>query len=310
MIILGCIFLGKALTPRSTTGNQYAVDAFHSLPENSIEVIGYGSSHIFKGLDCKEMYNNYGIGIYNYGNNWQSIDTTKLFIEDSLRTQSPKVILIETFNINKTHAIGVLDGELLSTYSMPNFDKKSQFLSKQFDSDLENMFGYYIPLFAVHDTWSNMEESAVNSSHTLEKYLHEMGFSRYSKTKKVELGDYTSKSLPLKKDSIKTLDSIVEICKEKNIQIIFYTAPMGHEYYYCDSIKNYAAQNGCAYINFFELYDEVGFDGSKDFIDGGHVNEKGAQKIANYLGKYISENYSVTDFRKVKNNIWEQNFNK
>ena len=127
MIILGCIFWGKALTPRSTTGNICAVDAFHLLPKNSVEVIGYGSSHIFKGLDCKEMYNNYGIGIYNYGNNWQSIDTTKLFIEDSLRTQSPKVILIETFNINKTHSIGVLDGELLSTHSMPIFNKKDSF---------------------------------------------------------------------------------------------------------------------------------------------------------------------------------------
>ena len=308
MIILGCIFWGKALTPRSTTGNICAVDAFHLLPENSIEVIGYGSSHIFKGLDCKEMYNNYGIGIYNYGNNWQSIDTTKLFIEDSLRTQSPKIILIETYNINKTHQVGVLDGELLSTYSIPIFSQKSKFVSKQLNNNPENVFGYYIPLFAVHDTWSNMKESSLYCPVSTQKTLKEMGFRRYKDSKKVKLGDYTSKSLPLKKESIKILDSIVKICKEKNIQIIFYTAPMGHEYYYCNSIKKYAAQNGCEYINFFELYDEVGFDGSKDFMDKGHLNSNGAKKIANYLGKYIAENYSVTDFRKVENNIWEQNF--
>ena len=48
----------------------------------------------------------------------------------------------------------------------------------------------------------------------------------------------------------------------------------------------------------------------KRLAKNSHLNSNGAKKIANYLGKYIAENYSVTDFRKVENNIWEQNFNK
>lgn len=49
------------------------------MPENTIEVIGYGSSRMWRGLAPIEMYEAYGIGAYNYGCNWQHINTTELF---------------------------------------------------------------------------------------------------------------------------------------------------------------------------------------------------------------------------------------
>ena len=44
-----------------------AIKTFHELPENSIDVIAYGSSHTWKGLNTMKMYEDYGIGAYNYG---------------------------------------------------------------------------------------------------------------------------------------------------------------------------------------------------------------------------------------------------
>ena len=94
LVLLGILGLGHLVRPTDTDDEIKAIKTFHSMPENSIEVIAYGSSHAWKGLETMEMYREYGIGAYNYGCNWQHINTTSLFIHDSLRTQSPKVLLI------------------------------------------------------------------------------------------------------------------------------------------------------------------------------------------------------------------------
>ena len=86
LTICGINKLGLLLRPTDTDAAYSQIETFHNLPEDSLEVIAYGSSHVYRGFDPKTLYNEYGIGSYNYGWNWQKINTTKLFILDSLRT--------------------------------------------------------------------------------------------------------------------------------------------------------------------------------------------------------------------------------
>ena len=58
------------------------------------------------------MYEDYGIGAYNYATNWQKINTSALFLHDSLRTQSPKIALIETVFVDDPKMDSDLDGEI------------------------------------------------------------------------------------------------------------------------------------------------------------------------------------------------------
>ena len=57
----------------------------------------------------------------------------------------------------------------------------------------------------------------------------------------------------------------------------------------------------------FEKIDEIGINPNTDFYDKGHLNDTGTIKVSNYLGKYIVEQYNLTDMRKIKNNIWQKN---
>ena len=112
LIAYGVNKLGYLLRPVNTDIAISTIDTFHDMPENSFEVIGYGSSHMWRGMSAMELYNKYGIGAYNYGCNWQNINTTQLFLEDSLKTQSPKVALIETFNVDSLKHDTNIDGEI------------------------------------------------------------------------------------------------------------------------------------------------------------------------------------------------------
>ena len=308
LVLLGILGLGHLVRPTDTDDEIKAIKTFHSMPENSIEVIAYGSSHAWKGLETMEMYREYGIGAYNYGCNWQHINTTSLFIHDSLRTQSPKVLLIETFRVGSLLENIDIIGEVFYTREIPNSDVKEAYLEQCFEGKVGRYLSYYVPLFAFHENWSELKRENFMVNCATEDYFSTMGFDESDEVVPVQLKDpETFEQHRISDRAEDVLDGIVKICQEKNIEIIFYTVPYEGSYGFSDEMKKYAEENGCQYVNFFEKIDEIGLDANTDFQDKGHLNNSGSQKIANYLGRYIVENYDVTDMRTVEGNLWEKN---
>ena len=308
MIIAGVSYLGELFSPFHTTDTNDAIDAFHDLEENTVEVIVYGSSHAWKGFDVMAMYEEYGIGGYNYGCNWQHINTTRLFVEDSFRTQKPKVLLIETYIVGEVLTNTDMNGEVFYTREISHFDGKQRYLEQVFGDERERYISYYIPLVAFHSNWNNLTRENFDKDMNTIDFKKTMGYYGSSIAREVEIPDYTEQHQEeLGQDSLEQLDAIVELCKENDVEVIFYTAPHGSEHYYYDAMKEYAEKTGTKYINLLEYMDEMGFDPNTDFWDKGHLNCSGSKKVALFLGKYIVENYEVTDMRDIKDNQWQKN---
>ena len=307
-LVFGAVcYCGEVLKPIFIGDAYNAIDAFHSIPENSAEVIVYGSSHAWKGLDAAHMYKEYGIAAYNYGCNWQHINTSALFFKDSLRTQSPKVILIEAFNINNVLMNTGLTGEILYTSQIDWFDGKVEYLQQCFGSSPKRWLGYFFPFMYFHGNWSTLNRWNFMNPTDNYDFTDTMGYLGSADVVYSELSDPDSfEQQPLCDAAIAVLDDIVAICKERGIKIVFYTAPYEGTFHHSEAVKAYAAQNDCAYIDFFECLEEAGMSGETDFRDEGHLNDCGSQKIADYLGSFLSENYELTDMREVENSFWKQ----
>ena len=308
LIAAGIQGLGHLVRPTDTDDEIKAIKTFHDLPENTVEVIAYGSSHAWKGLETMEMYREYGIGAYNYGGNWQHINTTSLFVHDSLRTQSPKVVLIETFRVGTLLEDTDIVGEVFYTKEIPDSEIKREYLDQCFDGKISRYLSYYVPLFAFHENWSDLTEESFVKNCADEEYSYTMGFDESDEVVPVQLENpETFEQKGISSEARNTLDDIVKICRQKGIEIIFYTVPYEGSYKYAEEMKAYAEENDCIYIDFFEKVEEIGLNCDTDFQDKGHLNTSGARKIANYLGRFISENYDITDMRMVEGNIWEKN---
>lgn len=299
--------LGYFLRPTDTDIAISTIETFHDMPENSFEVIGYGSSHMWRGMNPTELYNRYGIGSYNYGCNWQNINTTLLFLEDSLRSQKPKVVLIETYIVDSYKENQNIDGEIYYTTAIPEFECKQKYLKQAFGDDIERYLSYYMPLCAFHDNWTNINESSFNKNRKdVYDFYKTMGFVSSDAVTKVTIPNVnTFQQAELNEGSLKILDEIMNICNENNIDVIFYTAPYQGEYLYSDAMKSYAKENNAVYFNLFEYIDEIGFDGDTDFSDEGHLNTSGSNKVADFFGEYLKLNYDLTDFRNIESNLWE-----
>ena len=302
--------LDYIVRPTDTDAAYKQITAFHQMPEDSIDVIVYGSSHALNGVDAMELYREYGLGAYNYGMHWQKINTVKLFIQDSLLSQSPKIALIETFNAQHVLHDTDITAEIFYTRYLKDRKDCFQYLRQCFGSDPERYLSYYMPLCAFHDNWTTLTEKSFSPIAQKNNYVANMGYSPSNNVGAADLSDpSTVEQKQFNALALNELNEIVSICHGRGIEVIFFTVPCEGGSPYSDALKAFSAENGCAYLDLCERLDEVGIDAGTDFRNSGHLNNSGAKKVSDYLGKYIVEHYDLTDMRGVEGNIWAQTLN-
>ena len=76
-------------------------------------------------------------------------------------------------------------------------------------------------------------------------------------------------------------------------------------------MQQYADENGIPFIDFNLLEKQLKIDWKKDTRDKGmHLNAYGAKKVSDYMGKYLTEHYSLPDLRSDKklSEQWEEDY--
>lgn len=300
-------YLGYLVRPVETDPMVATVNTFYKLPENSVEVLAVGSSHMHFGLDANTMYEEYGIGIYNYGCEWQQINTTSLFLQDALRTQKPKVVIIEISRADLLLQDSDVTGEIYYTKPIPDFPGKREYLKQCFGDDMERYLSYYMPLAAFHDNWINLSKASFMGGQHDYSLATTMGSCQSDAVTEITLMDPKDFTLyPFPDYAVKELDKMVSFCQGQGIEVVLYMAPVEGSFFYHEAAQEYAEANDCLYVELFSVREEAGIDGATDFWDVGHMNTSGAIKAARWMGKVLKENYELTDMRQVEGNPWEQ----
>ena len=290
--LLMILFLNKLTRPVNTDTTAATIAAFHELPENSLDVICYGSSHMWKGLDTGLLNNKYGISCYNYGCNWQHLNTTRLFVEDSLMTQKPKIAIIDTWKFNSLIRNAPMNGEVYYTKYLKRTPSLMRYLSQCFGTDLEKYLAYAMPVAVFHDNWKNTSlESFQPITQEKETFLESRGFNSKSQVGEVTIPDISQfPQKALSERASAELDYITGLLQKHGAQIIFITIPYTKEFKYLNAVEEYAVQHGFVHLNMFNYLDEAGIDAATDFFDEGHLNDSGAAKVADFVGRYLTEN--------------------
>ncbi|MDD6194953.1 MAG: SGNH/GDSL hydrolase family protein [Lachnospiraceae bacterium] len=304
-------YWGKVLRHTSMDICIDQVETFQSMPRDTFEVVALGSSHIWKDLDTSEMYRSYGIGAYNFGAYWQHLNTTELFLDQVLATQKPKVVIIETYKVNELLEDVDMDGEMYYTRGIRNSTQKISYLNRCFGTDVYRYISYMMPIFCWQKNWESVGEAGFRLNTNTQNLYETMGYNATPYTKEnitpVELQSMdVMEQYDLSEDAIATLDHMVDMCRDNNVEVVFLMTPHGGEWNYDLAMKEYAKANDCAYYNLYEHVDEIGLDGETDYADGGHMNDNGARKVAIWLGKVLKEHYNLTDFRDMNETIWKQ----
>lgn len=304
-ILIALIFAsGLFLRPPGVDDSVARVRAFHQLKPDAAEVIVYGSSRALRSVDPLILYNEFGIGAYNYGGNWQKINTTQMFIHDSLQTQAPRIVLVEMKNVSHLLWNTEMTGEIYYTGEVPWSMNKLRYLVQCFRKVPERYISYLFPVFAIHENWQKMFKSRDLEKRILYILSHH-GYAPTPAVRETTFGS-TDDERELSAASVKTLDRIVSECQAAGAQVLLYVAPSSNPFHYCAALTKYAKEHGCGFVDGYSLKDEMGIDVTTDYKDKYHLNSSGAAKMTRYLGRYLKEHYELTDMRTVEGSIWEE----
>lgn len=298
IVIVSAILIGAnfVLRPVGIDNGIATIEVFHELPNNSVDVMIFGSSHPWSAINARQLSEECGVKVYNYSCMWQSINTTDLFVSDAFLTQTPKLAIIDVGRVNYIINSDELTGELYYTRGLEQTETKKRYLRECLGNNKESYFYYKFPLAQFHNNWSELSDNSFTTiDQRKETIASNNGSLSIDTIVPVELlneDEFWQEELS---DEMKQyLDDIVATCNAHGTKVLFVTIPFySVEYFYGNAMKAYADENGCDLIDFYRLTDEMGIDGNTDFYDSEHLNSSGAKKLTKYLGEYINANYEL-----------------
>ena len=282
----------KGVIEGSFTGEYYRDKAPH-------EVLIFGDCDAYENINPIKMYQDYGISSYIRGSGEQYIFQSYYLLEDALRYETPKVVILSVHSLQFDHARNesynrmTLDGMRWSS-SKTDAVKASMM-------EGETFLSYVFPILRYHDRWSEL--TAADLEHIFSKDItsHNGYYMRCDTVPFTGFPPQTPLIDPSFGDNaMYYLDKIYELCESNGIELILYRAPIDFGWYdqWDENVEEYAASHGLIYLNLCDYKEQMGLDMSVDTYDGGiHLNLNGANKASSFLGSYLTAHYDLTDFR-------------
>ena len=299
--VAGLAFTNKLLEPKYMSGvlEGAMIEEYYDDPTDH-NVVFIGDCELYENVSPVFLWENFGINSYIRGSAQQLIWQSYYLAEETIKTEHPDIIVFNVLSMkyNKPQKEAynrmTLDGMKWSSSKVGSINASM--------TEEEHFIDYVFPLLRYHRRWSDLSSEDL----TYLGHRDKVTFNGYYMRVDVKPAENVPEGKPLADyqfgdNAYAYLDKLTKLCKDNDVQLILVKAPTLYPYWYDqweEQIVDYAAANDLPYINFLDLQDEMGIDWSKDTYDGGlHLNLAGAEKMSQYLGKVLSEEFKVPDRR-------------
>lgn len=285
------------------------------------DVVLMGSSHMDSSINPNVLWNEYGITSFNYGTGGQPIDVTYYLLKEVLKKHKNPIVVVDLYYLGLVEQFGqegyiryVLDNMKFSINKIEavvNSTPKEQWLS------------YLFPIIKYHDRWKELEEKDFNYDTSTTYYQKGFGAGRevYGKDTLSDIKETKTAELPLKTQEY--LYKIIELSQKEGFKLIFTNAP--HDYtsttnmgtwhkepaQMFNRVAEIAKENNIPFINYNNLFDEIGFHFKDNMYNEGHMNIWGSNKVSTHFGRFLKENYDLEDHRNDESYAdWKEDYDK
>lgn len=271
-----------------------------------IDVFFVGASHIFYGINPMEIWNESGISGYNLTTHQQPLWSSKLLLQYALQHQHPKLIVFDVLmatNFGRP-LINTEQGTNMTHLALDPIPLSPQKIKGVLETDSITEKGEMLfPVIMNHSrlqqgllTYDDFHFFTGDRSHPMKGYNYTESTLWYDHPD-IPAPDVLHE-LPEGMEAV--LIDFIEFCQNKNLPLLFIKTPIiGNEELYgqINLIGKIAEKYDVPFVDFNQLYDELGMDGYVDFADTGHLNVHGAEKVSRYLADYLKMNYNLPDHR-------------
>lgn len=325
-ILLQRISLVLQVYGKETTDPDRHACLFFSLPDNTVDVLFAGTSHVYCSYIPKQIYDDTGITSAVLATSSQSYQNTYWLLKEALRHQQPKVVVIDLHSVTYSVYETVLNFRLYYTSgisSLPDLSLNKIFAYRDITA---NRKGWSKDM-TIYDAYGFLEykneydrgnSNPVSIANLMLNPISEYRTFGYYPTDTVHPMTTlqpcitSTKQMELEQtDDFRQLQRITELLQKEDIPLLLVRAP-----YYTDVIDDHqlysqafkwADQQNIPVIDFFERIDETGINLKTDFRDADHLNYLGSQKITKYMETYLQKNYSLSTHKgDERYSLWER----
>lgn len=303
-VVIFCLVLVSVYYVADTTLKYKYADGirpmmdFYNYPDNSIDVLFIGSSHVGVNIDTEILCNDYGIASYKLWGTTQPPWNTYYYLVEALKTQSPKVVVMETlgcsFDIEYLGDAYALKNVLGMKMSWNKVEAIMNSVPEEYRVAALLSFPTY------HTRYDSLEEEDFTSYFWNYEFASQNTHYWYTICVKEE-PEYTDEREALGEKELLYINKIINLCEEKGIELIFLGSPYTvteTEYARFNTLHDYLEEKGLVYLDYITNgnYKSIGIDFTTDFgDDSGHLNTYGITKLSNAVGTYLRENYDLPE---------------
>ncbi len=288
----------------------YSYKKFYELENNTVDVLVLGSSHAFESVNTGMLWQEHGISSFILGGSIQPIYNAYYALKETLKTQSPSLIILEAYTLTKTEEYSDDIRIIKNTYGMKWSRNKIDAIKTSAPKErwLEFMFGY----IQYHTRYTSLSKADFVKNQGNPLFENWKGFGCNMATNafdKPNVQNVTDR-LMLSEKQEEYYRKIIELAIESQIPLLVMVSPYAgiseEEQARYNTVSDIAGSYNVNFINYNLLYDEIGLDFSSDAADVSHLNYKGNQKFTHALGEYITDHYDIPDRRgDAKYASWE-----
>ena len=278
------------------------MEQFYRQPRGSVDLLVLGSSHAFVDIDPAQIEEETGLRTYDLGASMQSMWHTYYDLEEALKYQTPKLIVLDVFRMTETFDYSKESKLIKSVYGMRPSMTKIKAIRAGFADEKAPLAELLTHFFEFPSYHSRYEELTIGDlafwKEPPKDYKGHYSLSESFPQERVDVSGVTEKK-PIEEKTAAYFKKILETAKQHGIPVILVNVP----YVVSDDdqkifnsmeelIAPYCVDGQVIYLDLNKKADEIGIDFATDFADAEHLNEKGAEKLNRYLADYlIKEGY-------------------
>lgn len=292
--------------------------SFHSLPEDSMDILVLGSSHAQYSFVPSFIHQDLGLYSYVLGTPCQPLEVAYEMLKEGLKTQSPKLVILEVYTAMPLRKVCEADVCYVSAEYQMTGEEKIQTISYL---PKEKAIDYYNDFLSNHNNWKKVssldelykinevftkEDKHISSSFGYVEQIpsYPISNSWYGNTYDgIELANLDSLDL-------ESLNNIYDLCNENGIELLLYKTPLDgmdeENQAYLNAVWDWASDHGVEYLDFFRIGKELDYN-MCFHSDSYHANINGANIITSYISDFIDEHY---EFNHQNNDLLEDIYSK
>jgi len=274
-------------------------------PKGAIDVIFSGTSHAYSAINPAIVDKTSGRDIrsYNLSGSGQSMALTYYTLKEAFRTQSPKIVAVESYRI-------VGEQRMADNNAMANFHYMpwswNRFRALTDATNASSREAIALPIVTYHSRWQELEASDFSILRKgTDSYGNEIWTTKDNTDATLRgytMVENTQTAQPLAPtvDKIDTaawnrnypwLKKIAALCKEHDARLVLFWTPnaMEGQTTYIDAVRNELSKTypNITYVDFNDLIasGEIKYD--EHFADQTHTNVSGATIVSTRMGEVI-----------------------